>query len=51
MLSVHEVESGYGLVPVLHGVSLEVAPGEIVAVLGPPNGQASPRCCAPSPGC
>ncbi|GAY10991.1 ABC transporter ATP-binding protein [Pseudonocardia sp. N23] len=35
MLSVHEVESGYGLVPVLHGVSLEVAPGEIVAVLGP----------------
>ncbi|MDL9948955.1 ABC transporter ATP-binding protein [Gordonia sp. ABSL11-1] len=35
MLSIHEVESGYGLVPVLRGVSLEVPAGEVVAVLGP----------------
>ncbi|MCY3787088.1 MAG: ABC transporter ATP-binding protein [bacterium] len=29
------VRSGYGDLPILHGVSLEVAPGEIVSVIGP----------------
>ena len=29
------VDSGYGDLPILHGVSLEVAPAEIVAVIGP----------------
>ncbi|GAA5122589.1 ABC transporter ATP-binding protein [Haloechinothrix salitolerans] len=35
MLDVHELESGYGLVPVLHGVTLSVEAGEVVVVLGP----------------
>jgi branched-chain amino acid transport system ATP-binding protein len=35
MLTIDKVESGYGLVPVLRDVSVEIAPGEIVAVLGP----------------
>ena len=35
MLTIDRVESGYALVPVLRGVSLEVHAGEIVAVLGP----------------
>jgi len=34
MLSVADLGSGYGRVQVLHGVSLEVARGEIVALLG-----------------
>ncbi len=34
-LVLNEVHSGYGDLPILHGVSLEVAPGEIVAVIGP----------------
>jgi branched-chain amino acid transport system ATP-binding protein len=34
MLKLEDVHAGYGRVPVLHGVSLEVAPGEVVAVLG-----------------
>ncbi len=29
------VHSGYGDLPILHGVSLEVAPAEVVAVIGP----------------
>jgi len=33
-LSVEHVSAGYGLAPVLHGVSLHVDPGEVVAVLG-----------------
>ena len=34
MLEVRELKAGYGGVPVLRGVSLDVAAGEIVAVLG-----------------
>ncbi|MFY7856329.1 MAG: ABC transporter ATP-binding protein [Rubrivivax sp.] len=34
MLELRDVLAGYGTVPVLHGVSLAVAPGEIVALLG-----------------
>lgn len=34
MLSVRDLVSGYGGVPVLRGVSLDVGPGEVVAVLG-----------------
>jgi branched-chain amino acid transport system ATP-binding protein len=34
-LTISGIESGYGLVPVLHDVSIDLAPGEIVAVLGP----------------
>lgn len=34
MLKVIDLEAGYAMLPVLFGVSLEVFPGEIVAVLG-----------------
>jgi branched-chain amino acid transport system ATP-binding protein len=34
-LSVDRLDSGYHNGPVLHGVTLEVAPGEVVAMLGP----------------
>ena len=34
VLELRTVTSGYGAAPVLHGVSLSVAPGEIVALLG-----------------
>ena len=34
-LVLRDVDSGYGDLPILHGVSLEVAPAEIVAVIGP----------------
>jgi branched-chain amino acid transport system ATP-binding protein len=35
LLAVTDLRTGYGTVPALHGVSLEVDEGEIVAVLGP----------------
>ncbi len=35
LLDVKELESGYGKLTVLHGVSLTAAAGEVVAVLGP----------------
>ncbi|GAB0105308.1 ABC transporter ATP-binding protein [Nocardia sp. JMUB6875] len=35
LLEVHELSCGYGRTPVLHGVNLTVAEGEIVALLGP----------------
>jgi ABC-type branched-subunit amino acid transport system ATPase component len=35
LLRVDDVDAGYGHVPVLHNVSMTVAPGEIVAVVGP----------------
>jgi branched-chain amino acid transport system ATP-binding protein len=34
LLAVTAIEAGYGAVPVLRGVTLRLAPGEIVAVLG-----------------
>ena len=34
MLEVEELRSGYGSIPILHGVSLQVRAGEIVGVLG-----------------
>jgi branched-chain amino acid transport system ATP-binding protein len=34
MLEIENLHAGYGRVPVLHGISLSVAPGEIVLVLG-----------------
>lgn len=35
LLEVTDLRAGYGTVPILHGISLEVDEGEIVAVLGP----------------
>jgi branched-chain amino acid transport system ATP-binding protein len=35
LLAVVDLRAGYGAVPALHGVSLQVEQGEIVAVLGP----------------
>jgi branched-chain amino acid transport system ATP-binding protein len=35
MLEVRDLKSGYGPIPVLHGVSLSVEAGEIVAIVGP----------------
>jgi branched-chain amino acid transport system ATP-binding protein len=35
LLELHEVEAGYGPIKILHGVSLHVDPGEVVAVIGP----------------
>jgi branched-chain amino acid transport system ATP-binding protein len=35
LLSVKDVDAGYTKLPLLHGVSLEVAEGEVVAVVGP----------------
>jgi branched-subunit amino acid ABC-type transport system permease component/ABC-type branched-subunit amino acid transport system ATPase component len=43
-LQVNDVRSGYGLVEVLHGVSLTVAPGHITAILGP-NGAGKSTLC------
>jgi branched-chain amino acid transport system ATP-binding protein len=34
VLNARNIDAGYGDVPVLHGVSLSVAPGEILALLG-----------------
>ncbi|MBI2361417.1 MAG: ABC transporter ATP-binding protein [Deltaproteobacteria bacterium] len=35
MLKVEDIYAGYGKLEILHGVSLEVRPGEIVSVIGP----------------
>ena len=35
MLSVNHLDAGYGQKQVLYGVSLEAAPGDVVAVIGP----------------
>ena len=34
MLSIRDLKGGYGRIEVLHGVSLEVGKGEIVALVG-----------------
>ncbi|MDP9365444.1 MAG: ABC transporter ATP-binding protein [Chloroflexota bacterium] len=35
VLAVREIDAGYGKVPILHGVSVDVFPGEIVSIIGP----------------
>ncbi|MET0490920.1 MAG: ATP-binding cassette domain-containing protein, partial [Acidimicrobiales bacterium] len=35
MLEIRGLTAGYGDVPVLHGIDLRVASGEVVALLGP----------------
>lgn len=35
LLAVREIDAAYGKVQILHGVSLEVRPGEIVSIIGP----------------
>jgi len=35
VLEVEDIHAGYGKKPVLHGVSVSLSPGEIVAVIGP----------------
>jgi branched-chain amino acid transport system ATP-binding protein len=35
LLAVQDLHAGYGKVRVLHGITLNVAPGEVVALLGP----------------
>src|SRR5260370_38818732 len=42
LLSVGRLESGYGKIRVLHGIDLTVAPGEVVALVGP-NGAGKPH--------
>ncbi len=34
-LSVDAVHAGYGRIPVLHGITLAIAPGEVVSIIGP----------------
>ncbi len=43
-LELTDIRSGYGLVEVLHGVSLPVVPGQITAILGP-NGAGKSTLC------
>ena len=35
MLQIKDLKSGYNEMEILHGVDLEVKPGEIVAIIGP----------------
>ena len=35
LLTVHQIHAGYGKLEILHGVSLDVRPGELVSVIGP----------------
>ncbi|MRR32721.1 ATP-binding cassette domain-containing protein, partial [bacterium] len=35
LLTVNSLESGYGKLPILHGIDLAVNEGELVAVIGP----------------
>jgi ABC-type branched-subunit amino acid transport system ATPase component len=35
LLELRNVDAGYGAIQILHGVSLQVNPGEVVAVIGP----------------
>ena len=35
LLEVKSLESGYGRLPILHGIDLHVDDGELVAVIGP----------------
>jgi ABC-type branched-subunit amino acid transport system ATPase component len=35
LLRIRDIEAGYGKISVLHGISLDVYPGEIVSIIGP----------------
>ena len=35
LLELRDVQAAYGSIQILHGVSLQVNPGEVVAVIGP----------------
>ena len=35
LLSLRNIHAGYGIIDVVHGVDLEIAPGEVFALLGP----------------
>ncbi len=35
MLSVQDIHAGYGKMDVLHGVSMSISPGEVIAIIGP----------------
>lgn len=35
MLKIQDIKAGYGELEILHGVNLEINPGEIVAIIGP----------------
>ena len=35
MLEIEHLSAGYGMVPVLHEVTLRVKPGEFAAIVGP----------------
>lgn len=48
-LALVDVRAGYGDVEVLHGLSLEVAPGQVLAVVGP-NGAGKSTLCAVAAG-
>lgn len=34
MLNIHQLNAGYGSIPVLHGIDLHITPGEAVGILG-----------------
>ena len=44
-VSIKDLRKSYGSNEVLKGIDLEVAPGEVVCLIGP-SGRASPPCCA-----
>jgi ABC-type histidine transport system ATPase subunit len=45
ILHLENVTCGYGLAPVLHGISLDVNEGEMVSIIGS-NGAGNQPCCA-----
>ena len=49
MLKAHDLNAGYGRIPVLRGVRLNMAPGEFTGILGR-NGMGKTTCCARADG-